>query len=100
MQTAQKPAVNAIPNKTDKPQGDAKGGATSKGKGKATGKEKEPTFQVGTVDGGKATVKAAELRKFYRELHASGRVARVLIEDLCKDNHKRKAEQPLPARGS
>ncbi|KAM0085845.1 hypothetical protein ACKRZS_001831 [Fusarium odoratissimum] len=52
------------------------------------GKEKEPTFEVITIGGAKAIIKAPELRKFYKGLHDSGRVARVVVENKIKDKGK------------
>jgi hypothetical protein len=56
------------------------------------GKEKEPTFEVITTGGAKAIIKAPELRKFYKGLHDSGRVARVVVENKIKDKGKDKGK--------
>ncbi|EMT60933.1 Regulator of nonsense transcripts 1 like protein [Fusarium odoratissimum] len=57
------------------------------------GKEKEPTFEVITIGGAKAIIKAPELRKFYKGLHDSGRVARVVVKNKIKDRGKGKEEE-------
>ncbi|KAM0496632.1 hypothetical protein ACHAP8_007209 [Fusarium lateritium] len=83
---------DAVPRKVDEPQGEDKGKGKGKGKakGKAKGKGNEPVFTVETTGGGMAMVKAPELRKFYKELHDAGRVAKVVVAEKGKAKDKTK----------
>lgn len=80
---------------------DSKGKGKGKGKGKPKGKaaedgkdkgkpkkEAEPFFVVDTAGGGIAVIKAPQLRKFYKHLHETGRVAFVEIERADKRKEK------------
>ncbi|KAF4415888.1 DNA helicase [Fusarium acutatum] len=72
-----------------KPKGKGKGKDKDKGKDKGKPKkEAEPTFTVKTMNGSTAVVKAPQLRKVYKDLYQTGRVAKVVVEQEDKGKGK------------
>ncbi|EXM17005.1 hypothetical protein FOTG_14718 [Fusarium oxysporum f. sp. vasinfectum 25433] len=94
--TTKEAKAKALAKEKAKATKEAKGKAAKDGKGKGKGKgkpkkEAEPISMVDTVGGGIAVVKAPQLRKFYKDLHETGRVAMVEIEHVDKGKGKEKA---------
>ncbi|KAL5602435.1 hypothetical protein FOBRF1_009968 [Fusarium oxysporum] len=83
---AEEAKAKAAEEGKSKPKGKVKG----KGKDKPKGKGAEPIFTVDTIAGGIAVVKAPQLRKVYKDLHESGRVAKMVVERVDKDKGKGK----------